>query len=89
MPMLSTIVTISLAGITLADRLLDAGEALRGFLDPGADRHARMDQTWPESTAGKKLLPRKGTSRKDSSTTAMKPITKPRRRASAASRMPR
>jgi hypothetical protein len=59
-------VVIWLLGMVRRIALLDSREALRGLLDAGADRHAAWISTWPESTDGKKLLPRKGTSRKDS-----------------------
>jgi hypothetical protein len=88
MPMLSTMVTISRPGITwrIAASILAKRLAVSSTRVPTGTR--AWISTWPESTDGKKLLPRKGTSRKDSATTAMKPIRKGRRCAIACCRMP-
>ena len=44
MPILSASVSISLGGMIVADHLLDVGELIGGFLDPGADLGADVHQ---------------------------------------------
>ena len=84
-PTLSTIAAISAGGITrrIACWMAAKRAAVSSTRVPTGTR--AWIRIWPVSTAGKKLLPRKGSSANEATTTALKPATKRQRPARASS----